>query len=712
MTGAATGTASRLWRGCLSRRCLSRPRQTRQISVLLVAGLLAVGFVLPLTPASAGLIGTQVGDNSSQLAGGMQLLSTDLGVTAEGTVHLKLQLPGVVFEHDELSVNIHERVKSEAGFLASAQDQSLASVLHTQVFLVNELEPNAIGVIDLPLHINAAPTGIATDSEAERERTNEANPEVPVARLVDKGVYPVAIELRTQSQQLVARIVTYVVLLPTQDDATASNSTGSVSLNVLFTANLSPDRAAEEQSSAELNDWLDVLGRHRAVPVLVSITPTLLIDRSIADSAHRFVRDANYPVDLGALAAANLDSEIDQLFRLGEQSLEMYGLLADADLWVGNQTTSSQEIAVRAKRGVLYTILPASILTSSPRPGSQPAGSTAVDNAPIREPVRVAFSTTENGDTDANDNMVRSLVTSQLIEIQPTDTPGAAAQRLLAHLAVIAFDETHHKPTDVVVVDLTDANHSPQLAETILATLEQLPFIQALTADEAINKLQEVDSLSQPQMLYLPTHRQSELSPLVRDGYFAVRRQLDSYRSMIRDEDSATYEERAQELIATLATDITPSQQRAQWQQISNFVTLELNQLEANANSSVRLTSRAAQVPFSFQNSSAIPLRVEVRLLSDKLTVEDFDDGESTTLLLQPGVTTREFGLRTRGSGAFLVNMELRSPDGNLLLGRTPIVMQATAPTWAGLLLATGATAFLLMWWIVDSRRHRASSNV
>ncbi len=755
MTAEATGTSSRLQRG--------------GAAGLFVALLAALFALVPIQASAQSIsgqatIGAQATGDSSQIAGGMQLLATDIGVAGAGTVWLKLRLPGVLAEHDELVVNIHGSVRSEANFLATTRGQSLESVLHTQVFLVSELEPGATGVVDLPLHINAAPNGRPNNEQGDpsgQNTTEETKPAVPVAQLAAEGVYPVTIELRTQSQQVVARIGTHIVHLPETNNTTRPAPIETARLNVLFTADLTDDRTGEEQPSVLTSDWLDVLNRHLTVPVLVSITPEALADTAnavpaLAESSprqveterdqgaadavqQRLVREAYYPVDLAALAAAGLDNEIDQLFGLGEQSLERYGFLAPANLWVGKETTSAQELAVRVGRGVLYTILPAAVLsanpitgapaTDNPTPGNQPSapndqistntsdGQIAPFDTPIREPVRVVFSDTSSNVTNI---VVRSLVINQLAEIHPTDTPGAAAQRLLAHLAVIAFGgvaggatsetaEARLNQSEVVVVDLTATDHSPQLTDMILSALDQLTLVRPLTADQALSKLQETDERTQPQTLYLQTQRPAELSTQVPDGYFDARLQLDSYRSMIRDEDSAIYEEMAQELLATLSTDITPSQQQAQWQRTSNFVKLELNQLEANSSSSIRLTSRSAQVPFSFQNSGSIPLRVEIRLLSDKLTVEDFDDGESTTLVLQPGVTTREFGLRTLGSGAFLVNMELRSPDGNLLLGRTPIVMQSTAPTWAGLLLATGATAFLLMWWVVDSRRRRAS---
>ena len=112
-------------------------------------------------------------------------------------------------------------------------------------------------------------------------------------------------------------------------------------------------------------------------------------------------------------------------------------------------------------------------------------------------------------------------------------------------------------------------------------------------------------------------------------------------------------------------------------------------------------------MPFSFQNRAGIPLRVELRIISERLTVEDFDDGESTTLVLEPGVTTHRFRLRALGSGSFPVSIELHSPDGELLVGKAQAALRATTPTGVGLALTIGAAVFLASWWLLDSRRRK-----
>ena len=117
-----------------------------------------------------------------------------------------------------------------------------------------------------------------------------------------------------------------------------------------------------------------------------------------------------------------------------------------------------------------------------------------------------------------------------------------------------------------------------------------------------------------------------------------------------------------------------------------------------------------ASVPFSFQNRSNVPLRVELRIISERITVEDFDDGESTTIVLNPGVTTHNFRLRALGSGSFPISIELHSPNGGLIVGKAQAALRATTPTGVGLGLTIGAAVFLACWWFIDTRRRKSQN--
>ncbi|MDG1488905.1 MAG: hypothetical protein P8R36_01315, partial [Actinomycetota bacterium] len=190
--------------------------------------------------------------------------------------------------------------------------------------------------------------------------------------------------------------------------------------------------------------------------------------------------------------------------------------------------------------------------------------------------------------------------------------------------------------------------------------------------------------------------------------YRKAKTHLSAYRSMIRDEDATDHDNFSQELLYSLSDDLKELEQQTIWRRIIDYVRQRSSLLDAPPEETVQMTSRSAAVPFSFQNRSKTALRVELRIISEKITVEDFDDGETTTLVLEPGITTHRFNLRSLSSGSFPIKIELLSPNGSLVLSETQSVIRATAPTGVGLALTLGAALFLAIWWIADSRRRRS----
>ena len=116
-------------------------------------------------------------------------------------------------------------------------------------------------------------------------------------------------------------------------------------------------------------------------------------------------------------------------------------------------------------------------------------------------------------------------------------------------------------------------------------------------------------------------------------------RHLAAIRSMVRDEDAEDYEALDRELLLSLSTEVSTLTQIDLWESTVDLIRLQASLIDIPPDESIQLTSQKASVPFSFQNRAGIPLRVELRIIGERVTVEDFDDGESTTLVLEPGVT-------------------------------------------------------------------------
>ncbi len=605
-------------------------------------------LVLFSAPASAVEVGS----------GGMQITRQSPTAQAGGSLELVLQLPGVVADDDQIIVTVHEPVVDEAAFLRSIEGQGLGGVLASRTVDLWDLDPDAWGLVAVEFPLSSS------DKNA--------------IRIARPGVYPMTVEMRTGSQELIGRIVTHLIRLGEEP---------SQKLPVVLVTKISnsPDNT---DTSDVVALWLDVLAEHADIPVTITLHPNLLDDISNGaaeirfqniETLHQFVHSSFVPTNEATLEDAGLSFELSTLLELGSEQLRRLGTLAPPTLWVGHGSADAAQVDHRWARGIREVIVEASSL--SPVPPQAPRG-----------PVEVLGA-------DAN---VRALIVDRLSVKERHDTSASQAHRLLAHLATIAFTE---QPTPLIVLDLSADARDVDFAAGFLRGLSNLFLLEPVPVSAAITQslLLKDGELQQYRL-------RTRLSSTTEDftGYREAQRHLAAFRSMIRDEDAAEHNEMAQDLLFSLSSDSSPLDQRALWESIVSDVRGQTSLIDIPPDESIQLTSQKASVPFSFQNRADIPLRVELRIIGEKLTVEDFDDGESTTLVLGPGVTTHRFQLRALGSGSFPVTIELHSPDGGLLVGRAQAAIRATTPTGVGLGLTIGAAVFLAVWWIIDTKIRKA----
>jgi hypothetical protein len=595
--------------------------------------------------------------------GEMSIVEHGSSVGPGGSVHVALQLPGVIAPGDQLTLSIHDPVANEDEFFASAFGEELGGVLHAADWRVSELAPDQFGVVDLVVQLSTGSTSETDEDEG--------------VRLARPGVYPTSIELRTAEQELVGRIDTHLVRLP--DPAEEEAPTGALPVVVLLAV-------PEMDDPGSAIDWIGLLGRHPDVAVTASITPEL-IDHAAGTpelaaitelgTMRELIRRPYFPVDEAALAAARLDDEVAALLERGDEIIAAVANPAPATLWFGHEDMGVELATALYERGVRDAVVAPSALASTLR-------------TPPRRPVELI----------SGDVRLRSLVLDELVPAQEGDSPVATAQRMAAQLATIALTGEEGQ---IIALDVSTDNDIA-LTEAILRQLAGLPLVRTVLASEAIGEPLAVGADRLP--VREPLVRQPT-DELVITDYLAAESQLAAYRSMIRDEDAADHDLLAAELQRSLSSNVEQSVREAAWQQVIDYVRRQTSLVDAPPEESINLTSRRASVPFSFQNRSDLALRVEVRFISDKLRVEDLDDGESTTLLLEPGVTTREFQLQALSTGSFPLTIELHSPDGTLLVSRSRSAVRSTTPTGVGLALTLGAAVFLLAWWVLDLRRRR-----
>tara|TARA_B100000579_G_scaffold95057_1_gene75198 strand:- start:1863 stop:3749 length:1887 start_codon:yes stop_codon:yes gene_type:complete len=623
-------------------------RQLMKISRLLTALLIGLGALVGCATA---LDASEIG------AGGMQIVRQSSATRVGQTFELDLQLPGVVTNGDQITVTIHEPVTDELQFLDSAVGKNLGGVLTSISFDVVELNPNPWGLAKIKLPI--------TDSGATGTR---------IAR---PGIYPVSIEMRTVNQELIGKISTHLIRV---------GNTPFEKLRIAIIANLDTPGSSSTGQSASLTDWAEMLDSHLSVPVSLSFhggsTESDLLDSSLlqfASQNYEIIRNPIVPINEASLLGAGLAAEVSSLLELGSDQLKQFGELAPTTLWVGHERANETQLEVRWARGIREAVVhPVSL---SPIPKESPRGTVELVT---------------------NSSTMRGLVIDDLAPSQPHDTPSSAAHRVLSHLATIALND-QSKP--LITVALGWNGQGPDFADAFLDGVTDLEWLDPLPTSSAVNTPFLVEN-GQPQQFRV----QSRVNSTNRDfsQYRDAVRHLQALRSMVRDEDARDYDQLSDELLLSLSSAVSELEQRDLWKSVVDLVRLQTSLVDIPPDESIQLTSQKASVPFSFQNRASVPLRVELRIISERLTVEDFDDGESTTIVLDPGVTTHRFRLRALGSGSFPISIELHSPNGGLTVGRAQAALRATTPTGVGLGLTVGAAVFLAAWWFIDTRRRKS----
>ena len=616
--------------------------------------IIVVFFLMFATSANAA---TQSSDEMNIVT---QSFSAGLGES----INLKIQLSNLLPSDNQLIITLHEPVLNEQDFLLSTTGERLGGVLSSATSNISELEISEAGLTNITLQI-------AEDNEPFDQS---------LIRAVRPGVYPISLELRTSSQELVDGLITHLIRVP-------SNADEIEPLQIILINSL--DFNATKSFDKSAVSWFTTLHKHQQVPMSLVAPPRFLKDfqntRTFKlweqnNQSHELIRSSFVPIDEALLTNAGLDTEAALLIEEGLEALISIGSVAPSTLWIETNDTDVSQFDTRWARGIRHAVLSSNSLVTT-------------DNLHPRQPVEIR----------SQNSLMTALIVDDLAPRQLKDSPHSAAHRQLSHLATIALTQQSPK---FITLDISPDEADSTSTDYLLEGIASLLFIEPLLASEAIGKPLAVTAAGVPLQYQIENKDSATRQDF--SVYRKAKTHLNAYRSMIRDEDASDHDNFSQELLYSLSDDLKELEQQTKWRTIIDYVRQRSSLLDAPPEETIQMTSRSAAVPFSFQNRSKTALRVELRIISEKITVEDFDDGETTTLVLEPGITTYRFNLRSLSSGSFPIKIELLSPNGSLLISQTQSVIRATAPTGVGLALTLGAALFLAIWWIVDSRRRRS----
>jgi hypothetical protein len=277
------------------------------------------------------------------------------------------------------------------------------------------------------------------------------------------------------------------------------------------------------------------------------------------------------------------------------------------------------------------------------------------------------------------------------------DNQALRAHQLLADLAVVYLD----RPGDderrgVAAVPPRGWRPSRQFLDVVTAGLSLSPILEPISLDTLFGSVADARDDNGTILVRKPVLPTTAGVAEVVSELRSARRDLQSLGSVLGSGNttSAVIDERL--LLAESADLKTRRQRDAYIDSAKGLILAQLDDIHMPEGRSITLTARTGEIPVTFQNNTGKPVRVVVKIESDKLA---FPRGTTQNLELTRLNTTERFPVVARASGAFPIRITLESPDGNLVVGRARITVRSTAASGASLVVALGAATFLAVWW-------------
>ena len=507
------------------------------------------------------------------------------------------------------------------------------------------------------------------------------------------GVYPVRVELRDRlAGTTVDKFVTHLLHTP------EVHVTPKLGVSLIFPVHAPPALQPDGERVLPDGDALTAMAQGvdavRATPFTLAPTPETvaavaasnepkakgLLTSLRSAAAERTLLTGSYvPANLAALMGAGLDGEVASQLNRGAATLtDSLGARLDAKTWLAEEALDPKVIDTLAGRGFDRMLTAEPLLTAIPdqqltltRPFVLAGRSTRVQAAAADAGLTAHF------DGAANQAL--------------------AAHHLIADLAVIYLD----RPGDderrgIAAIAPRDWRPTRAFTEVVTGGLALSPIIEPISLDTLFATVPTARDDAGANMVRRPAILTPGSLAEVASDLADARRNLDSLGSVLGSGNptSAVIEE---QLLVAESSDLKTLRQREAYVAgADRQVQAQLNAIEMPEGRSFTLTARTGEIPVTFKNNTGKPVRVVVKIESDKL---DFPAGTQLDLELSRLNTTQRFPVVARASGAFPVRITLVSPDGRLEVGRARITVRSTAASGASLVVAMGAATFLAVWW-------------
>jgi hypothetical protein len=605
-----------------------------------------------------------------------------------------LRLTGVPAE-GSISLVVHHRIRSRSELAVSMEGDGLRCCIRQSVTPVSALPDRPGGVRRVTLPLAPAPGGLPLPTE---------------------GVYPLELTAQDGAGQPLGSLVTHLIVPPEGGDD-APNLAVAVVAEIDAAVALQPDGAVDidRDGVAEIEAIVAGLAAAPGVPASLAIRPetvealqqspepadVALVEAMRGAAAERLVlRQPYVEVDVDSLARADLLGELVPQHERADTVLHgALGVAPDGRVQVAPPALGSLGLRTLAFAGATKLLLHEEAL--------EPLPDGILTNYSLAQPFVVAVPESSDAD-DRTPGEVLGLAPDPIVveRLAIDGTAGLVVSRVLAELALLRLEQPSLARTAVVPLR---AGLAADTVEQLLRALGTGRPFEPVTLPRAFEHAAPVlDGGGNPAERALVAAGRDDLSDAEASAIAEARADLRTFRSLVGS-DSALPEAPNRHVLVAAATGLDADEREAHLEAASAAIAEVTSQVSMPSSFTLTLAAREGTIPLTLRNDSGVPLRVSVRLRSQKL---EFPDGATIDRTLTEPTTRIDVRVRSRATGAFPVVIDVRSPDGLRTLATSRYTVRSTAVSGVGLGLSIGAGVFLIVWWARHWRRTRRSKRL
>jgi hypothetical protein len=667
-------------------------RRLVAVCLVITASVITVGAV-PIGVLAAPA-GAQVATPTLTLVG------QDAWTPAGGNVHMLLRSTNVP-AGTTLALTTHQQVASRNSFDAGISGGNLGLTI----------DLTRLPFDDLPVDpaTGARVLDVSLDDLGARLNTRQSG----------SGVFPLEVDLRRDDNTVLAHFLTYLVVA----DVGANNALNvGQPLRVAWVWPLQADPAFMENGAEEpgvaaellpagrLGRQVDALAANSDVPLTLAPSPdTLAAWTSLAAQSpaayapgveglqsvsqrDQVLAGSYVPVDVPSLISHGLSGAVSNELQRGISTLQsFFGTLPDTSAALPGPLDLPSLVALRNASQRLLVVR-GSALT------------------PADETFTPAHPTTVLADPNDETTAMTVVPSDEAIEhlLTTDDPPALRAAHVLAALAVVAGEQPN-RARGVTIVNPARWDAPDDLVAALLAGLRGNPLVTPVTVNDLVKQVPLATVGDDPdgaRVVRTLAPLTPTAPPVKTLKYAQAVIERDAVASLFPSTDArVTNGDRA--LLSALGSAWANPAGRPKAAELLDGIGASVDGFLAHIRvpdqSSITLTSSTAEIPITFDNDTGQPVRVRIRLESNRLL---FPDGAERVVELPPKNHTERIRVETRGPGTFPVVVDVAT-EGGLPIQTTKLSVRSSVVSGVGVVLMVGALVFLALWWGWDIHRRR-----